>query len=157
MKIPPIVDPAQREAAKGALRCYFRLEGHDHNGHGRFTGARFNTWSSTGAPTPPDEFTADDVVAVTFLSVSVPGAAAIRLLQTEKARFSAMLIELGPDQDLVALTEPLADSWAGWKLMRGLRDLPGVGPVTASKLFARKRPKLRPIYDTVVAREIGSG
>jgi hypothetical protein len=34
--------------------------------------------------------------------------------------------------------------------------LPEVGATTASKLLARKRPRLRPIYDTVVARVIGS-
>ena len=37
--------------------------------------------------------------------------------------------------------------------MLGLDD---VGPTTASKLYARKRPKLRPIYDAVVARVIGT-
>ncbi|MEP7738883.1 DUF6308 family protein [Nocardioides sp. 31GB23] len=31
-----------------------------------------------------------------------------------------------------------------------------VGPTTASKLYARKRPRLRPIYDSVVARVIGT-
>src|SRR3954469_25633639 len=29
--------------------------------------------------------------------------------------------------------------------------IPPLGPTIASKLFARKRPRLRPIYDTVVA------
>ncbi len=38
-----------------------------------------------------------------------------------------------------------------WSLMGALHQLPGVGATKASKLFARKRPRLRPIYDSVVA------
>jgi Family of unknown function (DUF6308) len=35
--------------------------------------------------------------------------------------------------------------------MNELEALPGVGSTIASKLLARKRPRLRPIYDSVVA------
>jgi len=35
--------------------------------------------------------------------------------------------------------------------MRELNTLPGIGTTIASKLLACKRPKLRPIWDTVVA------
>lgn len=42
--------------------------------------------------------------------------------------------------------------WVGWKVMSALRTLDGVGPTRASKLLARKRPCLRPIYDDVVSR-----
>ncbi len=35
--------------------------------------------------------------------------------------------------------------------MNELQTLPSVGPTIASKLLARKRPRLRPIYDSVVA------
>lgn len=35
-------------------------------------------------------------------------------------------------------------------------SLPGVGATTASTLLARKRPRLRPIYDTIVAEVVGS-
>lgn len=38
---------------------------------------------------------------------------------------------------------------------RALRALPHVGPTRASKLYARKRPRLRPVFDTVVERVIG--
>lgn len=61
-----------------------------------------------------------------------------------------MLVELGEDRDLVDEPETHDDEWAGWRLMRALRSLRGVGPTTASKLLARKRPRLRPIWDSVV-------
>ena len=98
-----------------------------------------------------DRFTADDVLAVTFLSVSVPPAAAHLLLRESAERYAGLLRDLGADRDLVDEPGPIADDWAGWTLMSALRELPGVGATTASKLLARKRPRLRPIYDSVVA------
>jgi hypothetical protein len=60
------------------------------------------------------------------------------------------------DRDLITETNPWADDWVGWRLWKALVALPGVGPTTASKLYARKRPRLRPIYDSVVAAAIAS-
>ncbi len=40
--------------------------------------------------------------------------------------------------------------------MRGLRQLPKIGPTRASKLLARKRPRLRPIWDSVVTSVTGT-
>jgi hypothetical protein len=102
-----------------------------------------------------NRFTADDLVAVSFLSVDIRPAAARKLLDTEAAMFSELLVELGPDRDLVEETHPWEDDWVGWRLWSALRALPDVGPTRASKLYARKRPRLRPIYDTVVERVIG--
>ncbi|MGY0231977.1 DUF6308 family protein [Longispora urticae] len=47
--------------------------------------------------------------------------------------------------------------WAGWRLRAALLDLDGVGVTTATKLMARKRPRLRPIWDPVVAAVTGTG
>lgn len=47
--------------------------------------------------------------------------------------------------------KPLSSDFAGWKLFAELRKLDHVGATTASKLVARKRPHLRPVYDSVVA------
>ena len=41
-------------------------------------------------------------------------------------------------------------------LYEDLCALPNTGPTTASKLLARKRPRLRPIYDSVVAAVTGT-
>ena len=155
-------EPRASAYAIQTLQCYYGRGQHTShvNRRGkwfRFTGALYDAWDSTGQRQKHvNLFTSDDVVAVSFLSVVVPPEAAIRLLQTESADFSALLEELGPDRDLVSESTGWADDWVGWRLLQKLRDLPGVGPTTASKLLARKRPRLRPIYDSVVAEVIGS-
>lgn len=42
-------------------------------------------------------------------------------------------------------------------LWRSLRDIDDIGPTRASKLIARKRPRLIPIYDTLVGRAVFGG
>lgn len=150
----PLVLEAGREAeAVAQLRRYYGLQLPSRDA---YTGSAFDTWDSTGTrAADADRFTADDLVAVTFLSVEVTPRAAYQLLVSRATEFSALLEELGPDRDLAEVAEPLADEWAGWDLLGALRDLPGVGPTTASKLLARKRPRLRPVYDDVVARVMG--
>lgn len=43
-----------------------------------------------------------------------------------------------------------------WQLEQALRTVPSVGRTTASKLIARKRPRLYPIYDAVVGNVLGT-
>lgn len=154
MRRPKLLDPTNAGTAEDVLRCYY---GHaPHHRHGAFTGARFDDWDSLGTRESDwNRFTADDVVASAFLAVPTPGAAVARLLDTHAAQFTEMLEELGPDRDLVEETEPWPDDWVGWRLWSALVALPDIGPTRASKLYARKRPRLRPIYDTVVADVIG--
>lgn len=140
-----------------ALELLHRNYGSDDRGLPPAGGAAFDTWDSTGTrDRDRDRFTADDLTAVTFLSVDVPARAARLLLVDERDRFSGLLAELGPDRDLASIEEPLPGEWVGWDLMRALRRLPGVGPTRASKLLARKRPRLRPIWDSVVAEVTGT-
>jgi hypothetical protein len=154
MLLPKTLTGTDDTAAVALLECYYGTGAHAH--HGSFTGAWFDTWDSTGTRADDvDWFTADDLVAVSFLSVDIPPAAARQLLDTEAAKFSELLVELGPDRDLVEETYPWEDDWAGSRLWSALRALPDVGSTRASKLYARKRPRLRPIYDTVVERVIG--
>jgi len=119
-----------------------------------FTGSKHDTWTSGGAGhETPNEFTSDDLVAVTFLSVKVPPRAASLLLRDRKEEFNNLLVAVGDDVDLHTLDAVPED---GWRLMEALRNLPDVGPTIASKLFARKRPRLRPIYDSVVERYLSA-
>lgn len=60
------------------------------------------------------------------------------------------------DRDLATVRAPFADDGPERTLNRALRDLPGVGRTTASKLFARNRPRLRPIDDAVVTQVLGT-
>ncbi len=148
-RLPAALTAPNDDAAMALLAGYYR----PHFGeNGSYTGAAFDTWDSTGSrPDDADRFTADDLVAVTLLSVDVDPLAAHALLKARTNEFTALLVAVGPDRDLADESEPLVDDWPGWELQRALRALPGTGPTTASKLFARKRPRLRPIWDSVVA------
>ncbi|WP_410793571.1 DUF6308 family protein [Kribbella sp. C-35] len=154
MKLPSLVEVDRRSDALRVLSCYYGLNGHEAH---RYTGARFDTWDSAGSrDSSHNRFTADDLVAVSFLSVNVPPLAAEALLDTRANEFAELLEELGPDRDLVDERTPWTEDWVGWRLWGMLDALPSVGPTTASKLYARKRPRLRPIYDSVIAEVIGS-
>ncbi len=134
--LQPGADPA---TAPGYLRTYY---GKPYNG------SYFDSWPSTDHL----RFTADDFVAVSFLSVFVPPMAARQLLDTRADHFARLLEAIGPDTDLRDEQGPIDPHWPVWQLYAELRHLPGIGPTIASKLCARKRPRLVPIYDSVVAR-----
>lgn len=117
-----------------------------------FSGAYFESFGGGGdAVGSRNRFSADDLVAVTFLGVKVPGWAALRILDTDAAELNALLRQIPVDLDLwetdPSLLEP--DS-ATFRLWTAIEALPGVGWVTAGKLLARKRPRLVPVYDQVV-------
>lgn len=139
-------DAADQAVAK--LRAYFSPLGGTNDG---YTGGVFDSFdpSATRAATT-NVFTGDDVVAVTLLSVQLSGRAAVELLERQWSRFSALLEDVGPDRDLVDVESTAPADFPAHRLAQALRELPAVGPTIASKLMARKRPRLIPIYDTVV-------
>ncbi|PVY30621.1 hypothetical protein C7458_104152 [Williamsia muralis] len=76
-----------------------------------------------------------------------PPAAALRILDPGQHHLNEVLAVLPHDLDLVnADDEHLRHGEQLWKMTRTA----GVGPVTTSKLLARKRPRLLPVIDTVV-------
>lgn len=153
-QLPDALQTPDDSAALKLLGRYFNSPRHSSEFH---TGSQFDGWDSTGTrEADANQFTADDTVAVTFLSVQVRPSTAMQLLRDRAERFTELLTEVGEDRDLVDDDSVLRDDWVGWTLMSELQALPDIGPVTASKLFARKRPKLRPIYDDVVAAVTGS-
>jgi hypothetical protein len=94
------------------------------------------------------EFTGDDLVAVSMLDVRF-GAKAIHHLLTLKTA-DPMLGYLPPDQDLWKTDQATRDELQ--RALKVLDDIPGVGRTKASKLLARKRPRLAPICDSVTER-----
>lgn len=124
-----------------------------------YTGGQFDTFDPSGTRTAStNTFTSDDLIAVTLLSVSVPARAALELLMHQRRRFEGLLEELGPDREFA--DEPSVgrgEFTPAWDLWHALDELPGVGATMTSKLMARKRPRLIPIFDTVIdAHALGS-
>ncbi|WP_086696180.1 DUF6308 family protein, partial [Streptomyces recifensis] len=104
-----------------------------------------------------DVVTAEDLVAVQMLSVTVPAKAALELLEGERGRRLSELLRRVPacadmaDVDAAELDRSSSAHHA-WDL---LCDTRGVGSVIAGKLLARKRPRLLPVYDRVVKCVLG--
>jgi hypothetical protein len=121
-----------------------------------YSGARFDHWDSCGSrEASVNKFTSDDLVAVTFLGVDVPPKAAWELLCGRPAEFNGLLAEV-PELELADVDpSEINPHWAAWRLWQLLRELRGVDWVVASKLLARKRPMLVPIYDRVVKSVTG--
>lgn len=125
----------------------------------RFTGRLFEQFGGGGDhPAVANRFTADDLLAVEALSVRVPPDAAYEMLHGVLARELADLlagiptsIDLGTPEAVEHLSGSSAADQA-WSLLKRQH---GVGWVTAGKLLARKRPRLLPVYDEVVACVLG--
>jgi hypothetical protein len=122
-----------------------------------FSGAHFETFpAGRGTSSPADAFTAEDLLAVSMLSVDVPARAAIRMLGDDQRRLSEHLARIPADLDL-AYAEPdhIGDGSAARRLWTLVLGYPGVGKTRASKLLARKRPRLFPVIDSVVETGVG--
>ncbi|AHK35671.1 hypothetical protein OPAG_08304 [Rhodococcus opacus PD630] len=154
LRLPTTLATDSDAAAIAALTKYY---GRPYLGDDAYVGAHFDSWSSTGDRAgEADRFTADDLVAVTFLSVQVPPKAARAILHTEAEALNALLTAIGSDRDLVDEPEPLTPGWPAWDLETALWALPGIGQTKATKLIARKRPRLYPIWDSVVSQVLGT-
>ena len=125
------------------LRDYYRRD------EGRplgvaYTGARFDDWDSTGTRAQDaDRFTADDLVALRFLSIKVTADTVGALLCDRAEEFNDLLEHVGPDRDLadVLETELAGGSrWPAWRLHERLCTIDGVDWVTAGKLLAVNDP-----------------
>jgi hypothetical protein len=115
-----------------------------------FGGRHFERFSAMG---DPDRFVATDVLAVEALSVDVPPNSAAKLLDTEAEHFNDLLRQIPADKDIWEVTPAvLAECGQAAQLHAKLKELWGVGPVTAGKLMAAKRPRLIPVVDTLVSQ-----
>lgn len=126
----------------------------------RFTGAHFETLGGEWhQPATRNVITAGDLAAVSCLSVKVPGAAAVRVLQAQAADITGLLSAMPPVDATLwnvpdsVLNDPDAPASQLWHLLRRGRD--GLGPTTTSKIMARKRANLIPVFDTVVQEVLG--
>jgi hypothetical protein len=93
---------------------------------------------------------ASDLVAVSLLDVTFRPEAVDALLM--KGEINTALVALPPNVNLWEAHECINDLCEAYGK---LKKLHGVGPTKASKLLARKRPKLAPITDRHVENVFG--
>lgn len=150
-RLSVLLDPAHIDDAAQVVRRYFAPRD-----EGGFTGAHFERLGGGGdRPAIADAWTAEDLVAVSMLSVQIDGAAALEILEARADQLGTLLRQIPTTIALADLAaSDLGESWLPRRLFRELMAIDGVGPTTAPKLLARKRPHLVPVYDTVVNREL---
>ncbi|HEY9389216.1 MAG TPA: DUF6308 family protein [Mycobacteriales bacterium] len=157
--VPTLVSLLDHPTSVPNLRLYYGVD-LPAGEQPAFTGGRFDFLGGGGdRPESQDTMTATDLVAVQLLGVDIPGEAALGLLEgrlgVEIAGYLSQIdprIELGSDA-ASELIRPGGAADAAWRLLEA-RD--GIGWVTASKLLARKRPRLVPVYDRVVRCALGA-
>jgi hypothetical protein len=135
-------DSLQVRGMADAVAAYFRPEED-------FAGLSFTCLGSN----PRDSLTPDDLLAVALLDITWRPEAVRQLLDTHATAVAGQLAAIRSDLDLWAASEDdLAAVDPLWAL---LLRMPGVGTATASKLLARKRPRLCPVSDKVVIEAVG--
>jgi hypothetical protein len=121
-----------------------------------FTGRWFHQIADSAHP---NVITADDLVAVSTLGVTIPAGVAIWLRSSEGcATVSDLLREVPADVDIWDGAEHLVEDGPLWRLWRVLETAcwpkhlvgNGMGRTKISKVMAAKRPRLVPIDDSVV-------
>lgn len=110
------------------------------------------TFSDLGR-NPRDEITADDLLAVALLDITWRPEVVRILLGTQQRELSAMLAALPADLDLWDADDEVSKRID--VLWDALVAIDGIGTASATKLLARKRPRLCPISDSVVIKAIG--
>lgn len=162
MDLPDILNDQNVKAAAELLRRYY-LEP-DKKGL-LSTGSYFDEWAGRGDGETRNVITDSDAGAVSMLSVTVPAKALVGLAEPETAaRITELLKQIPTDEPLSSLSrEKAAALLTGsgpaallWEELRSTKDNRwGIGATTASKIMARKRPHLIPIWDEVIGQVIG--
>jgi hypothetical protein len=128
--------------ARSSLEAYFFKHA--------YTGSSFETFCGK----EPNKFTAEDIVAVSMLSVNIPPSASRWILGDGQKLLTKLLLDI--DQN-VSIEDPKADLTRGeaaWTLWNEIHSRWGIGETMASKLLAAKRPHLFPIFDQHVAKAL---
>jgi hypothetical protein len=159
MAIPDILDEDHIDTAAKLLGTYYRRT---TAGVPAYTGSMYNCWGGGGDTSrDANRVTSDDLIAVSFLSGDIPGEAAFGILETQAALISDLLAQIPADLDMADVQADEFDKVLGeaspalqlWHVLRGRgTGRWGMGETRTSKLMARKRPRLVPVYDSVVGR-----
>lgn len=133
----------------------------DTAGRAHYSGAYFERLGGGGdRPEISCKFTAEDLLAVTMLSVRIEGYHALEILQYRARELNDLLSQIPPGLDLhdPEAAAHIARGGPAWRLWDAICDIEPrpesnrIGPVTAGKLLARKRPRLLPVYDSRIKK-----
>ncbi|WP_255771533.1 DUF6308 family protein [Pseudarthrobacter sulfonivorans] len=155
MALPDILGQDHMHAAAKLLGTYYRRTA---AGLPAYTGSMYSSWGGGAAARDVNRVTAEDLIAVSFLSVDVPGEAAFGILEPQAALISDLLAQIPADLEMAGLPPDDFDKVLGeasparqlWHVLRGRgTGRRGMCETRTSKLMARKRPLLVPVYDSV--------
>lgn len=151
-RLSDLLEPTREDAAVELLREYFAPRP-----PGLFTGSQFERLGGGGdRPAVAFEFTAEDLIAVTMLAVEIRRDVALHILVADRNHLSELLRQIPTDLDLVDVDPAtITADWPAWRLYDALLAVHHLGRTTVTKLIARKRPRLIPIYDTEIDRTLG--
>jgi len=154
---------SNREPCVGYLQTYFGKFEPRYDGQVKVSDARARTVGYNGAfferysaLADPNIFDANDMAAVSCLSIKITGdiASSLKYLEND---FKEMIAEI-PSHGATIWEVPknvFAREMPLWKIYDKLLELNGIASVTASKLLASKRPHLVPIRDSDVSKLFG--
>jgi hypothetical protein len=145
-------DDAVRAAAR-RLRCGLTAAGLDRAIASYFSEPNFAgmTFSDLGN-NPPGEIVADDLLAVSLLDITWRPQVIRVLLGSHRQQISQLLAAIPRETDLWdAGDDALRHIDVLWD---ALTAIDGIGTASATKLLARKRPRLCPISDSVVIKAV---
>ena len=153
--------PARLRAEDFAACLVKRYLATDTAGRARYSGAYFERIGGGGDRDDiANQFTAEDLLAVTMLSVRIEGYHALEILHYQAGKLNDLLSQIPHD---LALEDPWAaahivKSGPARRLWDAICDIEPhpesnrIGPVAAGKLLARKRPRLLPVYDSRIKK-----
>lgn len=126
---------------------------------GAYTGAHFHELAYVG-PHSPNRIDVADIASLSLLSVTVSGRMAQELLRrSEASNAIEEALAREPDRDLACLTSDEVselESESGLNpAWHAIKQIDGFGPTRTSKLLSRKRPRLIPIWDSVIGEVLG--
>ncbi|MCL1898628.1 MAG: DUF6308 family protein [Micrococcales bacterium] len=157
LHLPAIFEVDNQPLAKALLARYFARR---PDGSSAFTGAHFDTlgggWDN---PSRSDQITGTDLLAVTYLSVRVPPSAADQILGDQAERIKGLLRSMPKPEETIweVPQKELGEGSGAWQLWDLLMQIEHIKWTTASKIMARKRANLIPIFDQVIGNLFGPG
>lgn len=144
--------------AAGLVEEYLRKDG---DGRFRYSGAYFERLGGGGdRPEVAYQVTAEDLLAVSMLSVRVIRYYALDVLVYQASKISGLLAQIPVDvtladakaDRLIADGGPASELWTLLREIKPSLERSRLGRVAAGKLLARKRPQLIPVYDSYVEK-----